>query len=404
MKILSVHNSYQKPGGEDQVFAQEADLLRSHGHQVLLYQASNDQVNGTNPIILLGNTIWNKQAHRDLRTLMQRERPDVVHVHNTFPVISPAVYYAATEEAIPVVQTLHNYRMLCPAATLFRDGHVCEDCLGKRVPWPGVVHGCYRGSRLATAAGAAMLATHNHKQTWSKSVSVYIALTDFARDKFIEGGFPAGKIVVKPNYLQTDPGPGVGRGNYAFFVGRLTAEKGIGTLLEAWRQIGNELPLQIAGDGPLAPEVEKASREMESVTWLKWLPREEILQRMKDASALILPSTWYEGFPMILAEAFAVGLPVIASNLGGMSSIVDHHRTGLHFEAGSASGLVEAVRWWGAHPAEAALMRAQARLEYETKYTAEGNYVQIMNIYDSVLSPSKHADNLALGVPAPVSK
>jgi glycosyltransferase involved in cell wall biosynthesis len=389
MKILSVHNSYQKPGGEDQVFAQEADLLRSHGHQVLLYQASNDQVSGRNPLVLFGNTIWNKQTHSELRALMRRERPQILHVHNTFPVISPAVYYAANEEGIPVVQTLHNYRMLCPAATLFREGHVCEDCLGKQVPWPGVVHGCYRGSRLATAAGVAMLATHNYKQTWSTCVSAYIALTDFARNKFIQGGFPAAKIVVKPNYLQTDPGPGVGRGNYAFFVGRLTPEKGITTMLEAWRQIGNELPLHVAGDGPLASEVEKASREMESVTWLKWLPRSEILQRMKDASVLMLPSTWYEGFPMILAEAFAVGLPVIASNLGSMSSIVDHLRTGLHFEPGNASDLVEKVRWLHTHPAEVDLMRAQARKEYEIKYTAEENYAQMIHIYESVLSSQR---------------
>jgi glycosyltransferase involved in cell wall biosynthesis len=388
MKILSVHNTYQKPGGEDQVFPQEAELLRAHGHQVLLYQASNDQVTGVNPLVLLGNTIWNKPIHQELRALMRREKPDIVHVHNTFPVISPAVYYAANGEGIPVVQTLHNYRMLCPAATLFRDGHVCEECVTKPIPWPGVLHSCYRDSRLASAAAVAMLATHNYKQTWSKAISAYIALTGFARDKFIEGGFPAEKIFVKPNYLQNDPGAGEGQGNYALFVGRLTVEKGISTLIEAWRQIGNDLPLQIAGDGPQAAKVEKASREMESVTWLKWLPRPEIIERMKNASVLILPSTWYEGFPMIIAEAFAVGLPVIASNLGSMSSIVDHQRTGLHFEPGNAGALAEAVRWWTTHPDETAFMRSEARLEYETKYTAEENYAQMMNIYDSVLVPA----------------
>jgi len=388
MKILSVHNTYQKPGGEDQVFAQEAELLRAHGHQVLLYQASNDQVTGVNPLVLLGNTIWNKPIHQELRALMRREKPDIVHVHNTFPVISPAVYYAANGEGIPVVQTLHNYRMLCPAATLFRDGHVCEECVTKPIPWPGVLHSCYRDSRLASAAAVAMLATHNYKQTWSKAISAYIALTGFARDKFIEGGFPAEKIFVKPNYMQNDPGAGEGQGNYALFVGRLTVEKGISTLIEAWRQIGNDLPLQIAGDGSQAAKVEKASREMESVTWLKWLPRPEIIERMKNASVLILPSTWYEGFPMIIAEAFAVGLPVIASNLGSMSSIVDHQRTGLHFEPGNAGALAEAVRWWTTHPDETAFMRSEARLEYETKYTAEENYAQMMNIYDSVLVPA----------------
>jgi glycosyltransferase involved in cell wall biosynthesis len=388
MKILLVHNFYQLPGGEDQVFAQETELLRSRGHQVVLYRVSNDQVKGQNPLVTVANTIWNQQSYRELRELMHSEKPDIVHVHNTFQVISPAIYYAANEEGIPVVQTLHNYRLFCPPSTFFRDGKVCEDCLGKKIPWPAVLHSCYRNSKLASAAVAAMLATHNYKQTWNETVSAYIALTDFARNKFIEGGFPAEKIFVKPNYLQTDPGPGDGKGNYALFVGRLTPEKGISTLLEAWRQIGNDFPLQIAGDGPLASEVEKASNEMESVTWLKWLPRAEILQRMKDASVLILPSTWYEGFPMIITEAFAVGLPVIASNLGSMSSIVDHQRTGLHFEPGRAAALVEAVRWWSAHPAETAFMRTEARLEYETKYTAEENYAQMMNIYDSVLVPA----------------
>jgi glycosyltransferase involved in cell wall biosynthesis len=386
MKVLSVHNSYQLPGGEDLVFAQEADLLRARGHEVVLYKASNDQVKGMNALVLLGKTIWNREIYDELRALMQREKPDIMHVHNTFPVISPAAYYAANEESVPVVQTLHNFRLLCPSATLFRDGRVCEDCVGKEIPWPGVVHSCYRSSRMATAAGAAMLATHNFKKTWSKAVTAYIALTEFARDKFIQAGYPGEKILVKPNYLQADPGLGEGKGSYALFVGRLSPEKGIGTLLEAWRQIGSELPLQIAGDGPLAPEVETATVEIEGVTWLKWLPRPEILQRMKDASVLILPSTWYEGFPMILAEAFAVGLPVIASDLGSMSSIVTHQRTGLHFEGGNAGKLADAVRWWIGHPAETAHMRVHARLEYQAKYTADVNYAELMKIYGFVLN------------------
>ncbi len=226
MKILSVHNSYKTPGGEDQVFAQEAELLRSHGHQVLLYQTSNDQIDGVNPLVLLGKTIWNRQIHQELRALMQREKPDLVHVHNTFPLISPAAYYAANDAAIPVVQTLHNYRMLCPAGTLFRDGHVCEECVGRSIPWPSVAHACYRGSRAESAAGAAMLATHNYRQTWNNSIAAYIALTEFARNKFIEAGFPAAKIIVKPNYLQSDPGLGEGRGNFALFVGRIDPGEG----------------------------------------------------------------------------------------------------------------------------------------------------------------------------------
>jgi glycosyltransferase involved in cell wall biosynthesis len=388
MKVLSVHNSYQKPGGEDQVFAQEAALLRSHGHQVSLFRASNDTVKGKNPLVVLRDTIWNREMYDELFERMRAERPDVVHVHNTFPVISPAVYYAARENGIPVVQTLHNYRLICPAATFFRDGTLCEACLGKSIPWPGVVHGCYRNSRVTTAVAATMLATHNFKHTYSDVVSAYIALTDFARCKFVHAGLPMEKIFVKPNFLETDPGRGEGKGNYALFVGRLTPEKGISTLLDAWRQLSPDLRLEIAGDGPLAPEVEKAAAELPNITWLKWLPRTEILQRMKDASVLILPSTWYEGFPMIIAEAFAVGLPVIASNLGSMPSIVDDRRTGLQFEAGNPTALKDAICWWLANPSEAACMRRRAREEYENKYTAERNYTQLMNIYDCVLNPA----------------
>ena len=241
-----------------------------------------------------------------------------------------------------------------------------------------------------------MLAFHNFKHTYTEVVSAYIALTDFARCKFVHAGFPLEKMFVKPNYLEIDPGQGEGKGNYALFVGRLTPEKGVATMLEAWRSVGAQLPLQIAGDGPMAPDVEKAVAGNDAITWLKWLPRNEILARMKNASVLILPSTWYEGFPMIMAEAFAVGLPVIASNLGSMPSIVEHQRTGLLFEPGNAASLVEAARWWLSNPAKAASMRGEARREYEAKYTADRNYVQLMDIYNAVLKSRKSSEAAVL--------
>lgn len=386
MKILSVHTSYQLPGGEDQVFALEAELLRAHGHQVARYTASNDRLKGQNPLVMLGNTIWNGSARRAIAERLRWEGPDLMHVHNTFPLLSPSIYYAARRSGIPVVQTLHNYRLLCPAATLFRDGGKCEDCLGRRIPWPGVAHACYRGSRAASSGAAAMLAVHNLIHTWTRTVSVYIALSNFAKEKFIQGGLPAEKIFVKPNFLASDAGLGSGAGNFALFVGRLTPEKGIEVMLEAWRKLrGSGLPLQIAGDGPLAGRVEQASRELPEIVWLKWLPRAEILVKMRQASFLVLPSTWYEGFPMILAEAFSAGLPVIASDLGSMTSIVGGGG-GLLFKPGDPDSLAERVRSFLADPAAAQRMRAEARREFEEKYTGERNYARIMEIYGAALA------------------
>jgi glycosyltransferase involved in cell wall biosynthesis len=381
MKALLVHNSYQKPGGEDHVFALESDLLRRHGHTVVTYHVHNDRLKDKNAPSLFVDTIWNREEYRGIRNLIQQERPEILHAHNTFPLISPSVYYAAEQEGVPVVQTLHNYRLLCPAATLFRAGRVCQDCLGTATPWPSVLHACYRESRPATGTTAAMITIHKALQTWKKKITVYIALTEFARSKFIEGGLPADKVVVKPNFVSPDSGLGKGDGGYALFVGRLTPEKGIGTLLEAWSKIGSKFPLEIIGDGPMAPEVAKAASEGSGIRWLGWLPRERALARMKQASVLIVPSTWYEAFGMVIIEAFSMGLPVIASKIGAMSALIDHGRTGLHFVAGDGLDLAAQVQHFRDRFERGDYMRGQARLEFEAKYTGELNYRQLIQIY-----------------------
>src|SRR5215211_639704 len=384
MKILLAHNKYQQPGGEDQVFATEAALLEAHGHRVLRYSVHNDQVAGMTPVALAGSTVWNRSSYRELRSLIRQERPQLAHFHNTLPLVSPAGYYAAKAEGVPVVQTLHNYRLLCPNSLFFRDGHVCEDCQGKLVPWPGVLHACYRGSRPASGAVAAMLTTHRGLRTWTEQVDVYIATTEFARGKFIQGGLPVEKLVVKPNFLHPAPTPGKVQGDYALFVGRLSPEKGIGTLLAAWKRLRTRIPLKIVGDGPLAEEVANATKALERAEWLGRQPREGVLTLMKGASVLVFPSTCYENFPVTILEAYAVGLPVIASDLGGMSSLIDHGRTGLHFRPGDPEDLVAKVEWASAHPAELAGMRSEARGEFEAKYTAERNYKALKEIYETV--------------------
>lgn len=370
------------------MFSAESDMLKKHGHEVRLFTVHNDRIKTMNSLTLTRNTLWNTSIASELRELIRKVRPDVVHFHNTFPLISPAAYYVVKAEGIPVVQTLHNYRLLCPNALFSRNGHVCEDCMGKFVPWPGVIHACYRRSRAATTMTVAMLLVHRVLRTYSQMVDMYITPTDFARQKFIRGGFPTEKIAVKANFVDPDPGTGNGRGDYALFVGRLTQGKGISTLLAAWEKIGGKIPLKIIGDGPLAPWVAEASRCISRVEWLGHKPSQFVLDLMKGAAALIFPSIWYEGFPVTIVEAYSVGLPVITSNLGGMSSIIEHNRTGLHFRPGDPEDLAKQVEWILSHPAQLGRMRKEARAEYKAKYTADRNYEMLMEIYERAISCS----------------
>ena len=383
MKVLAVHNYYQQAGGEDRVFVEEADLLEANGHEVVRYCMHNERVPTMNAATLARDTLWNVSAHKDLEVVIRRERPRVAHFHNTFPLVSPAGYYAARAAGVPVVQTLHNYRLLCPNALFYRDGGPCEDCLGKAVTWPGVVHRCYRGSLAASAVVTAMLSAHRAARTWTRTVDAYIALTEFARRKFIEGGLPAGKIVVKPNFVRPDPGPGGGQGGFALFVGRLSPEKGVGTLLKAWRRLGERLPLKIVGDGPLAGRVISAAR-WPYVEYLGHKPAEEVRALMKEARLLVFPSEWYETFGRVAAEAFAAGTPVIAADIGAVAEVVDDGRTGLRFRSGDAGHLAAQVERTLSRPEEYARMRREARAEFEDKYTAERNYGMLMRIYESV--------------------
>ncbi len=383
MKVLLVHNSYQQRGGEDEVFASEVDLLESHGHEVVRYTAHNDAVRQLSQLTLACKTSWSGTTYQEMRALLERQRPHIVHVHNTLPLISPAVYYAAGAAQVPVVQTLHNYRLLCPNALLLREQRICEDCVGRRVAWPGIIHACYRQSRGATAAVAVMLSLHRLLGTWNKRVSRYIALTDFMRKKFIKGGFPANKIVVKPNFVATDPGKGDHRGRFALFVGRLSPEKGVQTLLQAWQHVDGRVPLKIAGAGPLQ---NRAYGSPPGIEWLGQQSREQVVALMKQAFVLVFPSECYEGFPTTIAEAFATGLPVLASFLGAMGEIVQHRQTGLLFTPGDANDLAANVEWAIDHPDELADMGRRARDQFEAKYTAERNYRLLCDIYHGVLN------------------
>jgi glycosyltransferase involved in cell wall biosynthesis len=377
-KVLLAHNLYQQPGGEDEVFSAEAALLEERGHRVLRFCADNRTIPELGKLRVAKATLWNSSVYRDLRALFRREAPSVAHFHNTFPLISPAAYYAARHENVPVVQTLHNFRLVCPNALLFRDGRACSDCLSKLVPWPAVVHSCYRNSRQATAVVGTMLTLHRALRTWTRTVTMYVALTEFARQQFIAGGLPGDKIVVKPNFLSVDPGVGEHKGRFALFVGRLSGEKGVETLLNAWTQLGHRYTLKIAGSGPLERLL---ITPPPGVEWLGRLTRNQVVALMRDASFLVFPSECYEGFPVALVEAFATGLPAIASAHGSTAELVRDFHTGRLFRPGDPHDLAATIEWAITYPDAMMEMGRRARREFETKYTADHHYASLMNIY-----------------------
>lgn len=394
MHILSVHNAYQIRGGEDESRASEERLLRENGHQVEPYEENNARVAEFNAVQLALNTIWSQSSYQIAKQKLMQSSYDLMHVQNFFPLISPSIYYAARSAGVPVVQTLRNYRLLCPNALFFRDGQVCEDCLGKAIPYPGIVNRCYRESLAASSVTAAMITIHRLLKTWDEMVDVYITLTEFSRQKFIQGGLPAEKIVVKPNFVHPDPGVGSGSGGYALYVGRLSVEKGLDTLLAAWEQLETPLPLKIIGDGPLADQVAATAARLPQVEWLGRKPMSEVYDLMGEAIALIFPSKWYETFGRVAVESFAKGTPVIAADIGAIAELVEPQRTGLCFRPGDATDLAAKVETLLLDPKRCLQMRQEARAEYEAKYTAAKNYSRLMEIYAMLPAKSNRSGHL----------
>lgn len=360
-------------------------MLESGGDEVIRYTTHNDRVRSLNSFDLAHKTIWNKESYADLRAIIRERRPDVMHAHNTFPLISPAAYAAARDGGIPVVQTLHNFRLLCANGLLFRDGRVCEDCVGRTVPWPAVVHKCYRNNLPASAVVATMLLYHRARGTWQHDVDVFVALTEFARRKFIEGGLPAAKIVVKPNFVEwgidEPPGGEEGERDYVLYVGRLSPEKGIRTLIAAWNAVDGLLPLRIIGDGPLRDEVLAAEATNPRIQSLGQLPRPDVQRLLRGARALVLPSECYEMFPLVVLEAYSMGTPVIGSRSGSLESIIEDGKTGILFDAANALKLGETAHWACTHSDDMSSMGRRARAVYLERYTGAINYKYLREIY-----------------------
>ena len=392
-RVLLVHCRYLQRGGEDTVFETEFAQLRAAGHEVERFELLNSDIDTSTACARIAaavGTVWSSAPTKMLERRLKQFRPSIVHFHNTFPLLSPRAYLICRAASVPVIQTLHNFRLLCASAMFLREGRVCEDCMGRRF-YRGAVHRCYRGSFAASSAVVAMQYVHHVAGTFERKVDRYIALSRFARERFVAGGLPADRIVVKPNSLADDPGFGPGDGAYALFVGRLSPEKGVRTLLEAWREVPG-INLLIAGDGPLRGEVEQRAAEFAGrVKVLGSVPTREVYALMQRAQFLVVPSEWYEGFPMTIIESYACGTPVLAARIGGLTEVVPEGETGLHFESGNAAALARAAVDLSQNRALAQAMRQAARQRFENHYTAAHNVRALEAIYEDATSAPHHA-------------
>ncbi len=385
MKILTVHNRYKFRGGEDESREAEDNLLAARGNEVRQVVFDNARINSRNAILVGLQASWSQNAYVRIRDYVEDWRPDILDVHNFFPLVSPSVYYAARRRRVPVVQTLHNYRILCPGANFYREGKVCEDCTSHVIPWPGITHKCYRGSALQTSAVALMISVHRLLRTWSRMVSIFFVLSEFAKKKFIEGGLPQSRLVVKPNFIVDPGGPGPG-GDDVLYAGRLSPEKGIRTLLKAIALARSPKAIfRIVGDGPLEAEVREAALHDPRIRFDGRLPLTDVMGLMASARAVVVPSECYETFGRAAAEAFACGTPVICPDLGAVTEIVTNNKTGLHFHSGDPRDLARVLDSVDSDPAGITLMRAAARDGYEARYTPERGYQIIMAAYQRAL-------------------
>jgi len=391
MRIIVCHNYYRNRGGSDFVFEDEVDLLVSRGHDVHKFTRDNDEFSLVETITAAAGTIWNRSAASAIADLVREVDADVVHFHNWLPQISQGAFHAARRAGAAVVHTLHNYRFTCANGVLCRNGAVCEECVGKLIGWPAVVHGCYHDSRVATVPVVAALATHRVLRTNNRAADAIIVLSEFARSKLIASGLAPDRLHVKPNFVDPDPGERDGQGEYFVYVGRLSEYKGIPTLIDAWNIMDDPPLLKIAGSGPLRNIVEAAASTNPRIEYLGQVALADVPTILGDASFSIMPSVTYEGFPKAIVESFSVGTPVIASELGSLTELIEPFRTGLLFEADSPASLAQAVRDAAAGSA-LQQMRREARKEYVLRYGVERNYGLLMDIYASAIE-ARHSDS-----------
>ncbi|MEI8011085.1 MAG: glycosyltransferase family 4 protein [Candidatus Omnitrophota bacterium] len=382
MKILFMHNRYVIPGGEDSVFDAELRMLRQGGDEVIACERSNQELERASfsgkLAFLFKESVWNSGSYQRVAGLISAHHPDIAHIHNPFYLLSPSVYQACFDAGIPVVQTLHNYRFLCAAATFYRDGRVCEECLGHG-RLRAMRYACWRRSPAATA-GMLRVVDAYYRRSVLKKISRFIALSEFSSSKFLAAGFPAEKVVVKPNFLDIDPGFQPDKGGFGLYVGGFYDYKGVRTLAKALAGLSGPVAFKMIGDGPLLAEC----RQLVGRAPVEFLGRkglDEVLAQIKDASFVVLPSECYENFPRVIVEAMACGTPVMASAHGAMRELIDDGRTGMLFRAFDVEALREKIGWAQATPDALRAMGRNARREYENKYTRAINSARLRAIY-----------------------
>lgn len=383
--ILIVHNYYQIPGGEDTVVANEKKMLEDHGHKVIFYTRSNNELKNMGlfkKLLLPLTTIYNPRTARDIKRIIKEEKIDIVHVHNTLTLISPAVYYAALRMKKPVVQTIHNFRLLCPGATFYRDGHICEDCVSKGLGC-ALKHKCYRGSFLQTLI--CVVSTKIHRWTGIYGKINYICLTEFNKEKLLQlKGIQEDRVFVKPNFVDV-PQKKYEKNESFVYVGRIEEIKGITDLLEAWKELGSKAPiLNICGTGPLMDDCKTyiAENNLSTVNLLGFVPHEEVRKMIAQSRYLILPTRVYEGFPMIIVEALSGRTPVLTSDIGNTGMLIENGKTGFKFLPGQSTSIVNAVK----QAINGIELDENAESEYLNKYTVERNEQIIEQIYEAVNS------------------
>lgn len=387
MKILQVHNKYKITGGEWTVLNQEYDLLsRNHTVDQLIVDNNKMLNSAFNKLKLVFSTHYNSSSKQLVRRKLDESKPDLMHVHNFFPLLSPSIFEAAREAGVPSVLTLHNYRLIHPNGLMYHKGKIDTRSITGSA-YNCVRDGVYRDSILQTAVSAHMIEYHRKHRTWDKIPSVFIALSEFSKQKFIEGGLPGDRIFVKSNFME-DPAEKYPdlltppkKNNQFIYVGRISHEKGVQDLIDCWMKYNIQAKLVMAGDGPLKSKLEKKSKSNSRIVWLGEVSRIEILKNLSRSNALLFPTKWYEGLPMILIEAMSVGCPVITSKIGNPQDLVDHNLNGLHFEPGNLKELYERVQFIEQNEEQRATLGKKARQKYTQHFTPEHNYSQLLDIY-----------------------